>query len=303
MNAQEIIDKLDEQCYEWFEPIINPSEYYSCVADTRLTIFRAAEQWVLCFEIVQYNVKISETEVCLYLYGNCLRAISEEGGLVSDHLRTYNRSPFEFDAEATAIDPETGSWILNRDGFSVWLKGQKLEFQPTAEEYRAAGVIFDRKQEGPDTIKPEQLLRFLCWRLDHAFFNSEDYLRSVVDAFQVRPAEPVFHQSGLSHHLSLFLQTREWQHTDFDDQAEYQCPSEVPGFHILARTIASGDLTEWNSQDPATFNTDWRPWEAVRIAERAHLREQVAAGYWISDGPYPAFVRVQVVETTGEEGE
>jgi hypothetical protein len=83
------------------------------------------------------------------------------------------------------------------------------------------------------------LLRFLCHHLDHPFFNSEDYLRSIIDTFQSSPSEPIYHQTGLSHHLSLFLQTRQWQHTDFEE-----CPSNVPGFHILARDIASGDLEE-----------------------------------------------------------
>ena len=266
---------MEDRWPGWFEPITNPIETHFCVADTRMTVFRSTEHWVIFFELVEYNVGTNEYEVGLCAYSDCLQAGFEDGMGLNNQLFQYYRHPFEFDEEMMLVDPETASWILGRDRFSLWLNGRRLDFTPNAEVYAAAGIIFDEEPDGPDTIQPEQLLRFLCHRLDHPFFNSEDYLRSVIDAFQSRPSEPVFHQTGLSHHLSLFLQTREWQHTDFDEKSKFQFPREVPGFQILARAIASGDLTEWNGQDRDAFNTDWQPWEAIRIAERAEFRNRV----------------------------
>ena len=274
MDAQDILDNLEAWWPGWFDPNINPIETHFRVADARMTIFRSERQWVIFFERVDYHVGLDEYQVSLSAYGNCLQDEFADGMDLNGQLLRYYRHPFEFDEEATQVNPETGSWILERDRFCIWLNGRRLDFTPTPEDYAAAGITFDEEPQRPDTIHPEQLLRFLCDHLDHSFFNSEDFLRSIIDTFQAQPSERVYHQTGLSHHLSLFLQTREWQHTDFGEDNEFQYPSDVPGFHILARAIASGDLTEWNNQDPVTFNTDWRPWEAIRIAERAERRKR-----------------------------
>jgi hypothetical protein len=296
MNAQEVLDNLDARCYEWFEPTVDPLDTYFRVADMRMTVFRSAQQWVIVFERLHYNVGTDAYEISLNAYSNCLQETFEGGMDLNYHLYPYYQHPFEFNVDATLVNPETDSWILDRNRFVICLNGERLEFMPTPEEYSAAGITFDGEIEGPDTIQPEHLLRFLCWRLNNSFFNSEDYLRSIIDTFAVQPSEPVFRQTGLSHHLSLFLQTCKWQHTDFEE-----CPSEVPGFRVLARAIASGDLTEWNAQDPATFNTDWRPWEDIRIAERAQLRERVANGY--SNGEYFVATRVEITETLDDAAE
>lgn len=291
MDAQEILDTLDARCYEWFEPVIDPIDSHFRVGDTRLSVFRSEQQWVILFERVDYHVGLDEYQVGLYAYGNCLQENFEDGVDLNDSLGRFYRHPFEFDSEATSVNPETDSWILDRDHFVIWLHGKRLEFSPTPDDYAAAGIVFEQELEGPDTIEPEQLLRFLCHHLGHPFFNSEDYLRAAIDCFQARPEEPVFHQIGLSHHLALFLQTREWQHTDFEE-----CPSDVPGFQILARAIAGGDLTEWNQQDPATFNTDWRPWEAERRAIR--MRDQ---SLWKNDVFHGFSWHSEVVQ--GDEGQ
>ena len=274
MDVQDVLDNLEAWWPGWFDPNINPIETHFRVADARMTVFRSERQWVIFFERVDYHVGMDEYQVSLSAYGNCLQEEFEDGIGLNGQLLPYYRHPFEFDEEATEINPETGSWNLQRDRFCIWLDGRMLDFTPTPEDYAAAGIVFDEEPQRPDTIHPEQLLRFLCHHLDHPFFNSEDFLRSVIDVFKAQPLEPVYRQTGLSHHLALFLQTREWQHTDFGRDNEFQHPSDVPGFHILARAIAGGDLTEWNNQDPVTFNTDWRPWEAIRIAERAERRRR-----------------------------
>ncbi len=293
MDAQEILDNLEAWWPGWFDPSINPIETHFRVADARMTVFRSERQWVILFERVDYHVGQNEYQVSLCAYGNCL----QEG------FEPYFRHPFEFDEEATQVNPETGSWILQRDRFCIWFNGRRLDFTPTPQDYAAAGIVFDEEPQRPDMIHPEQLLRFLCDHLGHPFFNSEDSLRSIIDTFQAQPSEPVYHQIGLSHHLSLFLQTREWQHTDFGEDGEFQCPSDVPGFHILARAIASGDLTEWNSQNPTTFNTDWRPWEAIRIAERAGRRKRAEEWAQASVRQVHSTSPIEVLETPEGEAE
>lgn len=90
--------------------------------------------------------------------------------------------------------------------------------------------------------------------LNHPFFASEAELRSLL------------HDSS---DLDVFLQTRYWHHPVYlvDGEDEFfkeHYISNIPCFQILSRAIASGDLTEWNSQDPATFSTHWENLEAIR---------------------------------------
>jgi hypothetical protein len=60
---------------------------------------------------------------------------------------------------------------------------------------------------------------------------------------------------SLGQEMSLFFQTREWQHPDI---ALGEKPSQVKYFQVLAEAIEKGDISELIKLDPKIFNTDWR---------------------------------------------
>jgi hypothetical protein len=99
--------------------------------------------------------------------------------------------------------------------------------------------------------------------MQHPFFATEEHLRSIMD--ECRSTE-----ESLSDEMELLLQTHAWRQPQFldgVDGTEENLPSEVECFRILARAIETGDLTEWNAQDPATFNSDWHSRQRLKQRE------------------------------------
>jgi hypothetical protein len=246
MTAEEVLARLDT---DWVNDALDPAplESHWRAADNRLTVFRSEAQWVVCFEQVVYNVGANGFERRLWAYGDCLSETE------TDRLAgtVWTGFPFALDRELAVVDPATGSPVLDRARFGVWINGEPLRFEPTESDFEVAGITFADGRTGPDTLAPELLLRFLCHHLAHPFFASEDILRARIDEWQGYDEPGVFFEDSLAHRLPLFLQTRHWQHPEFDT-----VPSETEGMRVLARAIASGDLTEWDAQDPALFNSN-----------------------------------------------
>lgn len=252
MEAQEILEHIDS-CQGVLPFLSNDGRQH--LADTRLTVFRSPDDWAIFVEIPHYCTGnedflnwVGGAGTCL-IEGDCTRG--EE---------FYDKSLFEEVTDAPlwklAVKPDDHwkTWIGDRARFSIMFKGERHDFMPNDADYAAAGIGFRDKRTGPGSIEPGCLLRFLCHHLGHPFFASEDDLRSLL------------HNSP---DLEVFIQTRHWQHpvylADGDDEffeEHYIC--NIPCFQILSRAIASGDLTEWNNQNPAMFNTHWGNLEAIR---------------------------------------
>lgn len=237
-RVEAILALLDEGWGVSTSPMdFDASESHFRAAGQRMSVFRSEEHWVVLFEQVRYSVGEDAFEVALWAYGDCLSPECTDRYHGMSHAR-----PFELCAETTFIDPECQSWRHDRARFCIWRNGKRECFSPTPQEYAAAGIVFESPKTGPDSLAPEQLLQFLCHHLDHPFFASEDYLRRWIDSnidFSVIP----YPQVSVSPTLSLLLQTRHWHHPDL---AISECPSQLESFHILARAIVSGDLTEWH---------------------------------------------------------
>lgn len=236
-TEESILDLLDEGWSPAASPMdATPIYTHFLAADQRMSVFRSEQHWVVLFEQVRYSVGEDAFEVAQWAYGDCLSPESTDRyhGLPSTR-------PFELCAETTFIDPECQAWRHDRARFCIWRNGTRQCFSPTPQEYAAAGIVFESPETGPGSLEPDQLLLFLNHHLDHPFFASEDYLRRWIDTnidFSVIP----YPQVSVSHTLSLLLQTRHWHHPD---PASAECPSQLESFHILARAIVSGDLTEW----------------------------------------------------------
>lgn len=116
------------------------------------------------------------------------------------------------------------------------------------------------------------ILRFLCERLNHSFYTSEGELREMLeDAWQEGETPRIAD-------MALLWQTSQWRHpaiTGLEKNEEH--PRHLPYFQALARAIETGDVSDLERQDPATFNTDWRIWDAEERAEEARAKARRAA--------------------------
>ena len=237
-RVETILALLDEGWSPGASPMdFDASESHFRAADQRMSVFRSEQHWVVLFEQVCYSVGEDAFTGALWGYGDCLSPES------TDRFHGEGPSrPFELCAETTFIDPECQSWRHDRARFCIWRNGKRQCFSPTAQEYAAAGIVFESPKTGPGSLAPEQLLQYLHHHLDHPFFASEDYLRRWIDRNTEYSVIP-YPQASVSHTLSLLLQTRHWHHPD---PAISECPSQLESFHLLARAIVTGDLTEWN---------------------------------------------------------
>lgn len=240
MKAKEILRHLDEHMR--IELTLVNSNYQ--LADTRMTVFRSEKNWAIFIELVGIAKEIFEG-VDIYAFGNCI----EQQGFIE------RRSIFTVPEDVPLFNEE-GIWIGDRSHFSVIIRGKRYDFKPTKEDYLTAGIIFPDERIGPDTLLPIDLIRFLCHHLNHPFFVSEDYLRYLLDKLAIKKGE----WYSLGQEMSLFFQTREWQHPDL---ALGEKPSQMKFFRVLARAIERGDPSELTKLDPSTFNTDWRKVEAA----------------------------------------
>ena len=238
MKAKEILEHLDEHMGIELT-LVNPN---SQLADTRMTVFRSDKNWVIFFELVGTIKEIFEG-VEIYAFGNCI----EQQGFIE------TRSLFSVPEDVPLFDEE-GIWIGDRSHFSVIIKGKRYDFKPTKEDYLAAGITFPDDRTGPDSLRPIDLIRFLCHHLNHPFFVSEDYLRYLLDKLAVEAIKKR-NWFSLGQEMSLFFQTREWQHPDI---ALGEKPSQMKYFQVLAEAIEKGDISELIKLDPKIFNTDWR---------------------------------------------
>lgn len=248
MKAKEILKHLDENMDI---DLANPN---FDLADTRMTVFRSEKNWVIFIELVEATVG-AYGGVSIYAFGNC---IGQQGFI-------EQRSLFSTPEDAPLTDKD-GIWIGDRSQFSVIIRGKRYDFKPTKEDYLAAGITFPDDRIGPDSLCPIDLIRFLCYHLNHPFFVSEDYLRYLLDKLAVEAIKKR-DWCSLGHEMSLFFQTREWQHPDI---ALGEKPSQMKYFRVLAKAIEKGDISELTKLDPSIFNTDWRQVES-KIKE---LKEQ-----------------------------
>ena len=267
MKAKEILKHLDENMDI---DLANPN---FDLADTRMTVFRSEKNWVIFIELVEATVG-AYGGVSIYAFGNC---IGQQGFI-------EQRSLFSTPEDAPLTDKD-GIWIGDRSQFSVIIRGKRYDFKPTKEDYLAAGITFPDDRAGPDSLRPIDLIRFLCHHLNHPFFVSEDYLRYLLDKLAVEAIKKR-DWCSLGHEMSLFFQTREWQHPDI---ALGEKPSQMKYFRVLAKAIEKGDISELTKLDPSIFNTDWRQVEA-KIKE---LKEQtqIIAIEWISDKEIAIFFK------------
>lgn len=294
MTKDEILDELAAQiggirefCGATFEML----EEYWAMADARLSAFASEKMWAVAIEVVGYQDGAEEYELRVWLFGNCLNAQSGD----FDFQRLLFTVPHAWNKE---IEPNQ-VWGIARDGFALCWRGQRHDFAPSLEELQRAGVELSRQEVESDELSSQQMLRFVCEKMDHPFFLSEDALRDLLDA-RALPFEWKYDEktqrSWIENELGKFdddqppipsvalklvLQTREWTHPKqglADRSAGEWEISPHQAFEALAHTLATRDLEVWQAQDAAKFNSHWRNWvETEADKERAQAEFMAAA--------------------------
>ena len=274
-NADAILDFFDQN--RGVLPFLS-NDGRMHLTDGRLSVFRSDTDWAVFLEFIQYSEGIADFCNVVSVIGPTVEGGGQHYFLEGLVEQTPDRPLWREGVEDN--DPWM-TWLGDRAGFSAVVRGVRHDFQPSAADYAAAGIVFADSETGPGSIEPGFFLRFLCHHLDHTFFLSDADLLGIAThpkewlgdgqwagGTAIASHKPV--TSGLE--IPLLLRTRDWHNpvwiddlTDiFPDSTSRERVVEMPGFQILARAIASGDLSEWNAQDTATFNTHWESLEQIR---------------------------------------
>ena len=245
MRAEDILKQLDEYIDNGDFPTLDNANFGW--ADTRLSVFRSNEYWVLFFEFVGCDITWTTCGVYLWAFGNCLT----KQGLLPEYTRSIFAIPQDMKVEKEGYPIGYGK----RKRISVFINGQYYDFS-LKEIHHVVRITFDENAYITNEYPPVQLLqliRFLCYRLNHPFFASEDFLRFIIDKLSSKPIEDF---CFISHKMILFFQTLTWEHPLTINMKV----SNIKFFQILAQAIEEGDNSKLLQIDSSTFNTDWRKW-------------------------------------------
>ncbi len=176
-------------------------------------------------------------------------------------------------------------------------RGKRFDFAPSLEELEAAGIELSRREIETGELTPPQMLRYVCEKLEHPFFLSEDALRDLLDQNALnfkwkydKETQRSWYENELGEfeeppllgvYLELPLQTRDWIHPKLGladgEMGEWEI-SPREAFETLAQTLSTRDLRVWNAQDQTKFNSHWRHWAQIEVeAERAQIEQNAAA--------------------------
>lgn len=221
MRSQDLLAALDSSAREFDFPVLDNANLD--IADIRLTVLANDHDWVVVFEDLAWSEKELEFVNGIYAYGTCMQKPGFQGELIP--IRQNPAEPIRDNDGRAVADPSRWSVIV----------GEKaLEFEPTAEEYRKAGITVQGR------VGEAAILRFLVHAMGHVFFASEDELRR-------------FLPNCIG--LKKILQTTVWQHPDV---AGSELPSESVSMKSLAEVIEKQRPDLFDVGKP---NTDWRIWQ------------------------------------------
>jgi len=238
LNSEDVLSVLDKYLRDdvWppapnFET--DPEEWD--IADQRLTVFRDDRFWVVIIEVIE-STGGSIFGRHIYLYSNCLQ---------EEYYSIHDKEFF------TLVTAEEYEACASRYHIRLSIEGSTVELFPTDDEYEQLGFHFPKEGYYAEKglLPPWLLLRYLCWKLNHPFFASEQELRERIQRY-ARESVPV-------DELCLFFQTNLWEHPRLN---KGQTAADTESFRILAEMIVSGNADLWEHQDFSRFNSCWQYW-------------------------------------------
>ncbi|MBV9301226.1 MAG: hypothetical protein JOY62_08175 [Acidobacteriaceae bacterium] len=114
MNTNQILADLDKHAFEFNFPVLNNA--YVEFGAARLTAFRKAQDWLICFEILGFSTREIAFVDDLYAYGSCI----EKGGYISESV------PLTSTEERPLLDRETNECLADWSNWSINLYGERM---------------------------------------------------------------------------------------------------------------------------------------------------------------------------------
>jgi hypothetical protein len=212
---------------------------YVYLAASRLSLYRASEEWAMVIEVFGYNPRAWLPDTAIYSFASTIsnRDIPKSYG----HQEVSNLLAHNSNNDFHPVYPiERGDWQHARDyivaegAMEIVVRGQRQPI-PAPEEYSLRGITL----EDPPRVQSFELCRFL------ADVHRDLVLATVEERrFSILPTMP------------QILQLEEWHHPNVVDDTER--PSRSQTFQQLAQVLATGDKRLYQPSQPP--NTHWRNW-------------------------------------------
>ncbi len=289
MTSEEILEELSAQsdCIREFQgATFEGLEDYWAIADARLSAFSSDKIWAVVIEVIGFDPKSDQYSARIYLFGNCLQEDSTGAEFFGAPIIT---TPNAWNKETN----ENEVWGISRENFAFRFQGKRFDFAPTVDELKTAGIELSNREIESGRLTQQQMLRYICEKLDHPFFMSEDSLRDLLyqngtsyEWKYDRETQRSWYENKLgefeeppilSIYLELILQTRDWIHPKSGSaivEGEEWDVSPREAFETLSQVLATRDLTVWEQQDKSKFNSRWQNWAEIEVnIERGQVEQ------------------------------
>lgn len=223
ISEKEVLDQLDECTENFVFPMLDNG--YIFPITQRLSCYRDEHRWAMIIECFEFNVRAGEQDGvnnCLHVYGNCL---DREPGIRNEDFIYVTDDPPE--------GPVFEDCFVRPVARSIMIRSNIVPFDISKSALAEKGVnVADERVTAAD------LLRSLLNEYREQFLATEAELRARI------PED-----------LPLILRLDEWYHPDV---ANDERPSENETFQMLAKVLATGDVSQFKpSKEP---NTHWSNW-------------------------------------------
>jgi hypothetical protein len=224
----DILRTLDRTVQDQAFPVLNNVNNY--MSDARLTALRSPTFWLLFFEIVGYGAPENEFVDHIYMLSNCFK----DGASMKEEIFVKETR------ENSVWDREEGKWRADWKKWEVLVRGKVMTFQPGLGEYRQAGIELDARKPGPGSLRQDELIRFLSFKVGALLFCTDREVRRLLP----------------ENSLKKLLRFKDWKHPDIRKK---ELPSQNAFFIALADALETGSkkLPKGALADP---NTHWSNW-------------------------------------------
>jgi hypothetical protein len=237
IDPQQILGVLD-QCAERFTfPMLDNGYVY--LAATRLSLYRASEEWAMVIEVFGYSPRESLPDIAIYTFASTIwnRDIPKSYG----PQETTNLLALNPNNDFRPVFPiAPGDWQDDLDFVAASQPGEIIlrghgQPNPSLDEYAQRGITL----ESPPRVQIFELCRYLAEvARDSVLATQEERRMSVLPA------------------MTQILQLEEWHHPNVVDREAR--PSRSQTFQQLARVLATGITELYQPSQPP--NTHWRNW-------------------------------------------
>jgi len=216
-----ILERMDAAAQVFEFPVLDNLHFR--IGDGRLSAFMA-EEWLVVFELLVYDVRTSAFETILYAFGNRLNRQGFQTG-VTLFEELYNQ-PYADDK---------GNSLVDLSSFNIVRQGKVKQFSPTEQDYIRAGIVPEMQME------PEaKLLRYVCAALRPQLFL---------------PLPSLFRHLKLTP-IPQFIELYEWSHPDI---AGNELPSRNECIKRLAKAMGHSDPIHYRCPN-SQMNSHWSNW-------------------------------------------